>query len=446
MTLFSPNSRRNQEIGQGQIRWFPLFLALLLLLYWLFARYLERVDLRPILQPWWQAWAPFWNLPAVIVLAAEMLHPRVLRHLAVPIIGWLLAYNAAVSLVRVLYDLPDRQSAKRFLSRLQLTRMSPGKPLAVSGQTLAQAREKSEMLRVGGPGLIAIKAGDVAVTEVNGRFHRILGPGRHTLTRLEYIRAILDLRLQERIANDVRLTTDDGIEVRADINVTFRLDTGGEFPTKTKPYPYDEEAVRLTAYNETVLPDGSVSTWGNSPANTAKAFLTPIMAHYKLDELLHARAADEPFRAIHTELIQKMRPILSNQGIELASLHISRLDLPESVTGQYIKYWQTHWETKSQLQLADGKAMSLEEVEIARAEAEMTMIQAIVEGVRRARQASVTDNMQEIIALRLVESLEKLAVKTQEELSLPVSLLPRINSLRQQLEPGVKAASGTAAG
>ncbi len=445
MNASSSNSRSNQLQGQGQIRWFPLFLALLLLLYWLFARYLERVDLRSVLQPWWQTWAPFLDLPGVIVFVAEMLHPRVLRHLVVPLVGWQLAYNAAVSLVRVLYDLPDKQSAKRFLSRLQLTKIPPGKPLVVSGKTLPQAREKSELLRVGGPGLIFVMAGDVAVTEVNGRFHRILGPGAHILARLEYIHAILDLRPQERTAGSVRLTTYDGIEVSADITVTFRLDTGGGLPTKANPYPHDEEAVRLAAYNETVLPDGSVSTWSSSPANIAKNFLIQIIANYRLDELLHARAAEEPFQAIHTELVQKIRPILANQGIELTGLHISRLELPENVTKQYIDYWRTHWETQSQLLIADGKAMSLEEVEIAHAEAEMTMIQAIVEGVQRARQAGATNNMHEIIALRLVEALEKMAIQSQKELAQPVSILPQIDTLRQQLEPDTANAgpSGT---
>ncbi len=434
MTAVPPPAAQDQTTTQS--RWFAFFMAALFLAYWWFAWRLERVDLAPLLTPYWQNWAPFLDMPRVIVFAAEMLHWRVLRHLAVPILGWNLAYRAAVSMVRVLYDLPDNQAAKSLLRRLQATNPPAVKPLAVNGQTLAKLRETKELLRVGGPGKVAITSGEVAVTEINGRFQRILGPGTHTLTRLEHIQTILDLRPQERTAAAVPLTTRDGIEVHADITVTFRLDTGGEFPSQETPYPYDEEAVRMAAYNKTVLPDGSVSGWSNAPAASAKANLTQIIANYPLDELLYARTDDEPYKAIRTELIHKIRPILAKQGIELTGLHISRLELPEDVTEQYIQYWQTHWETQAQLRLADGKAMSLEEVEIARAEAEMTMIQAIVEGVQRARQSSATDNMHEIIALRLVEALEKMAKQTQQETPLPITLLPQIDTLRRRLEPG----------
>ena len=134
--------------------------------------------------------------------------------------------------------------------------------------------------------------------------------------------------------------------------------------------------------------------------------------------------------------MHQVRPFLFNQGIELLSLHISRLDLPADVNEQYIQYWQTHWQTQIRLQQADGEAMALEEMEIARAEAEMTMIQAIVEGVQRARRISNTNNMHEIIALRLVEALEKMAKQSQQSAALPKSLLPQIDEMRQLLKTG----------
>ena len=439
--------RRPNAQPQSQNRWFPWLMGLLFVIFWLFAHRLERIDLQATLAPWQQAWFPFVELPRAVVFAAEMLHWRVLRHLVSAIIGWRLAHGAAVSLVRALYDLPDRQAAKSLLNRLQWTKTPPGKPLAVSGLTLEQAREKSELLRVGGPGRIAVQAGDVAVTELNGRFHRILGPGAHTLDRLEYIYALLDLRPQERIAKVVRLHTGDGIEIKADIAIAFRLDTGEEIPTQNVPYPYSEEAVCMAVYNQTVLPDGSVSGWDNAPLNSAKMNLVNIIGRYKLDELLHARSAADPYLAIRTELIQKIRPFLINQGIELTGVHISRLELPPDVANQYIKYWRTHWETQVKLQEVDGAAMSLEEMEVARADAEMTMIQAIVEGVQRARAASNTNNMNEIIALRLVDALEKMAHQSQQDIPLPASLLPQIDTLRHQLNvfDGPPSATGTTA-
>lgn len=434
MSLFGQPNRSTP--ANNPFNWFSLLPLVMFLLYWVFARSLERVDWQPVLSTWWQNTLPLLPLPNVVVAVFELFHPRVLRHLIIPVLGWYLAYNAAVSLVQTLYDLPDKESARSLLSRLQTRGTSQVKPLVVSSKTLAEAREKSELLRVGGPGRIAVTAGDVAVTELNGRFHRILGPGTHILERLEYVRAILDLRQQERTAADVPLVTRDGIEVSADVTVTFRLEMGEDLPGKSNPYPFDEEAVRLAAYNETVLADGSVSTWDNAPLNNVKTNLTKIVANYRLDELLHTRQNDDPFQAIRNELVYQVRPFLINQGIELLSLHVSRLNLPDPVDAQYIQYWQTHWETQIRLQQADGEAMALEEIEIARAEAEMTMIQAIVEGVQRARRISSTNNMHEIIALRLVEALEKMAKQSQQSAVLPMSLLPQIDEIRRLLKAG----------
>ncbi len=434
MSLFA--QPRRPAPTNNPFNWFSLLPLVMFFLFWLFARSLERVDGLPMLAAWWQNTLPMLPLPTVLVVVFEMFHPRVLRHLIIPGLGWYLAYDAAVSLVQTLYDLPTKQNARSLLSRLQTRGMNQVKPLPVSSKTLAEARETSELLRVGGPGRIAVMAGDVAVTELNGRFHRILGPGAHMLDRLEYVRAILDLRQQERTATAVPLVTMDGIEIKADITITFRLEMGEELPGKSNPYPYDEEAVRQAAYNETILADGTISTWDNAPLNSVKTNLAKIIANYRLDDLLHTRQADDPFLAIRNELVHQARPFLFNQGIELLSLHISRLDLPSDVSEQYIQYWQTHGETQIRLQQAEGEAMALEEMEIARAEAEMTMIQAIVEGVQRARRISNTNNMHEIIALRLVEALEKMAKQSQQSAALPMSLLPQIDEMRRLLKSG----------
>lgn len=435
MSLFNQSGSRQST--SNQFNWLGWLALILFILYWVFMRSLERVDGLPGLATWWRTAVPLIPLPAQLIPVLELFHFRVLRHLIIPALGWYLAYRAAVSLVQTLYDLPDWPAAQRLLSRLQSRGTSQAKPFPINRKVLAEARAQSALLRVGGPGRIAVTAGDVVVTELNGRFHRILGPGGHMLARLEYIHSVLDLRPQERQASDVRLTTRDGIEVSIDVTVNFRLDTGGEFPSKEKPYPYNEEAVRLAAYNQTVLPDGTISTWDNAPLNSAKTNLTKIIATYNLDALLYTRAADDPLRDIRNELIHKVRPFLFNQGIELTGLHLSRLELPQEVTDQYIQYWQTHWDTQIQLKKAEGDAAYLEEVEIAQAEAEMTMIQAIIEGVQRARTTSKTNNMNEIIALQLVEALGKMARQSQEILPLPDSIMSQLVEMRHQLDAGL---------
>ena len=66
-------------------------------------------------------------------------------------------------------------------------------------------------------GTIRISDNEVLVTELNGRFNRVLGPGVHRLARFEYMRIALDLREQERSRDHVHLTTREGIQITTDV-------------------------------------------------------------------------------------------------------------------------------------------------------------------------------------------------------------------------------------
>lgn len=432
--IFPGRRSASRDEQRRQNDWFLLMLILLVPLYWIFARYLERVDLSISLAQWWQSSLPFIAMPRLVVFIAEMLHPRVLRHLVLIGVGWFLARSAAVSLVQTLYDLPDRGLAELFMSRLRSSGESLGRPVLVNGRNLEEDRESSVLLRVGGPGLVLIDDREAAVTELNGRFYRVIGPGINRLERLEYLYAALDLRQQERIAEDVPFMTRDGIEIRAQLAITYRISTGDEPPTRARPYPYDEYAVRRAAYAEIVDEDEHVSRWDDIPMTTSKAILARIIARYQLDQLLYPEnPASDPNLTIRNELERRVHNALESTGITLTGLQIGRLELPETVIDQYIEYWETYWETQSLLKEADGEAFKLEEVEVAQAEAEITMIRAILEGLQRAQLNADTDTIHEVVALHLIEALEKVAAKSEESSPLPADLMPQLTALRQQL-------------
>lgn len=414
--------------------WFKAMLIILTLLYWIFARYLERIDLTPGLTQWWQATIPIMSLPGFVVTIAEMLHPRVWRHLIAVYVGWSLARGAAIGLIQMLYDLPNSELAHNFLSRLQSSSPPAGGSQRVSAKTLERDREESVLIRVGGPGSVVISSEEVAVTEVNGRFHRVLGPGRQFLGSLEYIYALIDLRKQERTAKDILLMTKDGIEVKADVSISYRISTGGEVPTRARPYPFDESAVRLAAYAETVLPRYKVSKWDEIPLITTRDIFAEIIAKFQLDDLLQPQIpSSDPYLTITRQLERRTRTALEKSGIELTELHIGRLDLPDQVINQYIEFWQSHWETQAHLKHADGEASSFEKLEVARAEAEVTMIRAIVEGLQNAQLDENASASQTVVALRMIEALEKVAELSQQAHPLPSDLLPQLENWRQQL-------------
>jgi regulator of protease activity HflC (stomatin/prohibitin superfamily) len=423
-------------------------LVVLLILYWLFVRSLERVDGAAILAAWL---LPDMALtqgtqPAVSFLyrfPVEMLHPRVLRHFIPVIVGWWLATEAAVSLIQVFYECPDRKTARDFLRRQRRTALRFELPFVVTDRTLEQLRRESVQMRVGGPLTITVPEGNAAVTELNGRFYRVYPAGTHQLGRFEYVRAVIDLHRQERSDKDVRLQTKEGIAVQADVHVNFRISTGGEPVTHNRPYPYSEDAVRHAAYAGVVLANNEASSWESAPLSRVKGALAEVISQYRLDELLFpATPARQLHFSIRREVERKVREALQKQGIDLLRVQISVLTPPESVVQQYLEYWLSHWRTRDRIASADGVASAVEEVEVARAEAEITMIQAIVEGVRRAQREGATGVTGDVLALRLIEALERLVRQSQMPGGVPDQLLPRLHDLQAQLAGGGRLLSG----
>jgi regulator of protease activity HflC (stomatin/prohibitin superfamily) len=418
-------------------RWvFLLVVTIMVLMYWTYAHFIENIDMTTSLNAVWYGRFPGGsNLPPVIITFVELFHWRVLRHFIPVITGWIIAYWAAVSLVRILYDLPDYSYARRFLSRLITAQTTGEKAVAVSSQTLEALRSESIMLRVGGPGQLVIPPGEVGVSEINGRYYRILPSGKNNLKPFEYVHSVLSLRTQERQVTDVALVTNDAMTLTADYTISFHIDRDGEMPTRNQPYPFRLDAVEKAAYTQTNSGE-KVFDWMAQAANSAKGILVSIASKYTFDELMHpAGGSVEPYYQLTQELERKVRNKLEDFGAELASIRIDRLDLSEEAEQQYIDYWLANMETQITLEKAEGAASSLEITEIARAEAEIIMIRAIAEGLESARQAGNMNTMRDIIALRMVEALEKMALQSQADTQVPPDVLTELEALRGQIDP-----------
>lgn len=408
-----------------------LFLLLLFIIYWVFVWQMERIDLEPsdlplpILQ----------NLPAWLVDFTGIFMPRVLRHFIPLVLGWLLAYEIATNLVFHLYNLPDRATARGFLRRLRDPRRAGGATIAVSPQNLEAKRLGSARLRVGGPGRISIPTGHTAVTEMNGRFYRVIGSGSHALDRFEYLHSLYDLRAQDRTDPEVELRSKEGLEFVTAVSVTFRIYAAELTASAQQPYPYDADTVRKLAYNQTNLPDGRTSNWENAALSSVKAALAATVSSFSLNELLQDEQTEiGTHLTIRRNVEREARMRLRDQGIELIRVRIGGFHFPEDVTELHIEYWRTYWDNQARLMLAEGEAVALEEMEFARAEAEIELVKAIAEGMEQAQRQEYQGNMSEIVALRFVEAMEKMALESEGEVALPEQLLPQLQHLQSQLQ------------
>ncbi len=434
---------RRPVINTDRVNWMMIGFVVMLIAYWMFVIALERIDGGIILARWFfpdlsVEQMTTMSFPWLFRVAIEMFHPRVLRHFIPIILGGWLSIEAATSLVQVLYDCPDRATARDFLRRQRRRNRPPsGEALAVTPQTLHRMEDESVHLRVGGPVVVALPTGMAAVTEWNSRFARVIGYGTQSLGSFEHIYSIISLHPQERSADDIALMTKEGINVTTDAHIIFRIDPGEDPQTRNRPFPFDADAVRKAAYTVTVQAGGGETSWENAPMGRVRSTLSSIVSQYSLDELIFPEsAAREPHHTIRNEVEQKVRADLKRGGIQFNRLQLGRFEPPPEVSEQYTEYWLANWQKQNQIARATGAASTLQEVEVAYAEAEITMLQAIVEGVRRA-QGETDDASGHVLALRLVEMLDKMVKQTQGRL--PASnqareqIMPRLTQLQDQL-------------
>lgn len=425
------------------INW-PLFvLGALFIGYWWFVSSLERIDANlflagiflPDLPPSQAATVTF--SPWVTWLV-EMFHPRVLRHFIPVIAGWWLAVQAAISLMQVLYNCPDRRTAAEFLRRQRRNSVGSMDAYTISAENLDEERERSILLGVGGPVRVQIPAGSAAVTERNARTLRVLPPGVHDLGRFEYVQAVVDLQPQDKYVKDVPMLTKEGIPVKADIGLAFRIDPGDSPVTHNRPFPFREEAVRRAAYSGTVGANGAVSSWAEGPLGRVRGALAGMISEDSLDEFLAAESPRDAHHLLTDSVMRKVWDGLPKDGIKPLRMRISRLSPPPEVLQQYTEFWLANKRKEDMLARANGTAQLVEEAETARAAAEIAMINAVVEGIRRAQQESGSYLPGYLLALRLMEALRQMFHRSAETLESvggdTLQLMEEITSVEDKLD------------
>lgn len=337
--------RRRRTLRPKAVRTITIVLLLIaLLLYWLGARAVQGINLSlstpPLLEAIRNAFPLFDTFFPVIYFIAEMVHWSVIRHFIPLLLGAGLAHNITLDLVHQLYDLPERSDARHLLRRLR-GRMPPfQRPLRINRIKFAEQRVEEELLRVGGPGQIALAESDVAVTEINGRFERVIPPGRRKLRRFEKIVAVLDLREQERFDRNVTLVTKEGLELTTDVFVNFRIQGRSE-DSERIGYSVNDEAVRKVAYNITNFEFGA-SRWDSSPLPIASGVLRGIVSKMKLADLIDPNEAFDgaPHPGVMRDMERVTRGILRGMGVELLEARITSFKMNDAMRDTLVDYYK----------------------------------------------------------------------------------------------------------
>ena len=428
-------------------RWFNwprVVLALLLIAYWLFARALERIDGNLVLAGIFlpdlsTGQAATVSFSPWLRLLTELFHPRVLRHFIPIFVGWWLAVQAAVSLMQILYNCPDRKTAGEFLHRQRRDKVGRLElPYVVLPNTLESVREESILLRVGGPVQVVIPNGYAAVTERNARFLRVLPPGFPVLGRFEYLLGVVDLQPQSRTTPaPVSLLTREGIPVKAEIGLTFAIDPG-DAPTPLRPFPFRPEAVRKAAYGGAVGANGKVSTWDGGPLGKAVGALSGWVVSHTLCERVVADASHDAHHLMTQAIIDKVwdKDGLLKDGIKPLRVHVGRLTPPDEVSQQFTEVWLAAQQKEDQLARANGTAELAQELAAVNAEGPMLIIQALADRLRQVQQEAGGGISGYVLAISLVEALRQVFYVSAREARAATQdtrQLPELSDVSQRL-------------
>lgn len=414
-----------------------IFMFILLLGYWLYVWQFERINLTQVPPSWWSVIVdrfPLFQIFSRFFLSLlELLSPRVLRHFIPVILGGLLARISISRFLESFYDLPDHAAANSLLSRL-LAWGAPNRPVgSISHREFEGQIERNPLLRVGGPGFLFVNQGTVALTEKNGHFIRTLGPGSHLLDRFEYPAAALDVRPQEREATNVKMFTSDGIDLTADVSVTFQIGRGGQEPSREQPFPFDLIAARKAAYSMINYSDQRTLSWDTITLFITTSELRNLVAESRLDELIRARPSGiHPHPRLKRAMEQRARLIMRNDGVEIRDSRLGRFDLPELVVQQNIHFWRTQWEKQPDLPQLEKGATTLED-DRDKVLATANFVQELMDRLSPARSSYDQMETKSYRALEAVEGMEAHLRRAQDSSPIVERQLAALGNLKQQL-------------
>lgn len=267
-----------------------------------------------------------------------------------------------------------------------------------------------------------------------GGFSRAAGPGFVLLDAGESVYQLVDLRLHNR-RHPVTASTRDGILLKTSVSVTFRIRqpspeqiaAGRVGPLRDARYliyPYDSEAIfratHLTARTET----DHVSSWTELVAPHAATLLVGEIGQYTLDELLDT-AGEESLAQVRQNVLGEMQRTFAADGIEVTSVGIGALELPEDVIGQRITSWQVGWQDKITRQIASGDAETMRRMKQARARAQVEVIDKLIRNIDQLRAADDAA-LHEIVMLRMIEVLESAHRTSKSQQTIPEQVVANL--------------------
>ena len=250
-------------------------------------------------------------------------------------------------------------------------------------------------------------------------FSRAAGPGFIRLLPGERPIQIVDLRPHVR-TEIATANSRDGIPLETKVTVVFQVKQSlQEHEGDNLVYPYDSAAVFWVSQLKTFDQDDTVRTWSEQIAPQAASYMISEIAQYTLDELWQDQSI---FNGIQQRIRRQLRSNFDEWGINVLNVSVAPVEMPDQVASQRLENWRAPWQSQIMAESAAVNAEALRRVRVARARAQVEMIESTMQSIEEMRQVQHV-SLPEIVTLRVIDVLEDAATKTSSPASLPGQVL-----------------------
>jgi SPFH domain / Band 7 family len=347
------------------------------------------------------------------LIIAPFLHLQTSRYLLAPVGAVILVLMIGALYVQDIYELRRYRNAFRYLFASLFGLFYPSLEIR-DGEMQLQVGEENLLNKIGGPGWVIIRPGNVVLFESLTNPMEVLAEGLHFIPRFEMIRQIVSLRDQNGYIESISAVTKDGVVVNVrDIHYIFRLWSGhrqneGSGRTQQNPYPYSVKAVRDVAYNRSVSQSGQTG-WPDMLRVLFEGEIQNYIRKRQLDQVTSPRTAgSDPRSEIHRLYeTAEFRTRFRQVGAELVWYGIGHLEVENpQVNEQRLATWQAGWRGDAQVITAYSEALRKVYIEQGRAEAQADILLAIIQALREAGIQPGKPENQQVFLLRIAQLLE----------------------------------------
>jgi regulator of protease activity HflC (stomatin/prohibitin superfamily) len=298
-----------------------------------------------------------------------------------------------------------------------------------------------------GEGVVLVDGFSAVVLEKKGKFSRAVGPGIVYTTDKEKITAAFDLRKQSRSQETAALTK-DGIEIKANIGVTFSLEGSGDIkPTpiaddddmlgnaKIAPMTgFNPDSAFKAVYGFVMDKDNKAVSWIDLPVVVATEFFRDQVSRYTLDEIFKSREAEPALLGlIQTRATSEVQNavLLKDRGTKIWNVTVGMQDPPEEITNQRVRTWSARWRAEAVSEKGKGDFEVERIKEEARAQARRELVDSFRKYQLAAAGTTSPTNIRRIIAEKITEDVNRVGSDPVMSMMLGNDTMKLVTSVRQ---------------